>query len=126
MGLKRRCKKHGKYHIKTHRNERDPVLQRGNQSICECCYGDDEFIGKRLNEYKGKQIGVPFNISIGGGSQGLLESMTFDGQDSEDLGLLIEQNFAGSFIGQISEFKFNICDLNWVDISSGCVIPCET
>jgi hypothetical protein len=86
----------------------------------------DEFIGRRLNEYKGKQIGVPFNISIGGGSQGLLESMTFDGQDSEDLGLLIEQNFAGSFIGQISEFKFNICDLNWVDIRSGCVIPCET
>jgi len=86
----------------------------------------DEFIGRRLNEYKGKQVGVPFNISIGGGSQGLLESMTFDGQDTEDLGLLIEQNFAGSFIGQISEFKFNICDLNWCDISSGCVVYCET
>ena len=86
----------------------------------------DEFIGRRLNEYKGKQVGVPFNISIGGGSQGLLESMTFDGQDSEDLGLLIEQNFAGSFIGQISEFKFNICDLNWCDISTGCVVSCKT
>ena len=86
----------------------------------------DEFIGRRLNEYKGKQVGVPFNISIGGGSQGLLESMTFDGQDVEDLGLLIEKNFAGSFIGQISEFKFNICDLNWCDISVGCDVKCES
>ena len=84
----------------------------------------DEFIGRRLNEYSNKQVGVPFNISIGGGSQGLLESMTFDGQDIEDLGLLIEKNFAGTFIGQIAEFKFNICDLNWVDISAGCDFRC--
>jgi hypothetical protein len=71
----------------------------------------DEFIGQRLNEYKSKQIGVPFNISIGGGSQGLIESQTFDGLDPNDRGLPIEQNFAGSFIGSISQFRFNICDL---------------
>jgi ribosomal protein S27E len=65
----------------------------------------DEFIAKRLNEHKDKQLGVPFNISLGGGSQGLLESMTFDGQDAEDLGLHIEQNFAGTFIGDVSQFK---------------------
>ncbi len=82
----------------------------------------DEFIARRLQEYKGKQIGVPFNISIGGGSQGLLESMTFDGQDNNDLGLLIEQNFAGTFIGQISQFKFHVEDQNWCAISDGCVI----
>jgi len=82
----------------------------------------DEFIARRLQEYRGKQVGVPFNISVGGGSQGLLESMTFDGQDFEDLGLLIEQNFAGSFIGKISQFKFNICDQNWCDISAGCIV----
>ena len=28
----------------------------------------DEFIGRRLNEYKDKQICVPFNMSLGGGS----------------------------------------------------------
>ena len=84
----------------------------------------DEFVARRLNEYKGKQVGVPFNISVGGGSQGLLETMTFDGQDIQDLGLLIEKNFAGTFIGQISEFKFNVCDLNWVDISVGCDVKC--
>jgi hypothetical protein len=84
----------------------------------------DEFIGRRLNDYYGKQIGVPFNISIGGGSQGLLESMTFDGQDPKDLSLLIEKNFAGSFIGQIAEFKLSICDINWSEISSWCPKIC--
>jgi hypothetical protein len=28
-----------------------------------------------------------------------------------DRNLPIEQNFAGTFIGKISQFKFNICDL---------------
>jgi hypothetical protein len=71
----------------------------------------DEFIGRRLNEYKSKQVGVPFNFSLGGGSQGLVESQTFDGLDPNDRGLPIEENFAGSFIGGISQFRFNICDL---------------
>jgi hypothetical protein len=78
----------------------------------------DEFVARRLNEYKDKQLGVPFNYSLGGGSQGLLESMTFDGQDPEDLGLIIEQNFAGTFYGDISQFRFYICDLNWCDITN--------
>jgi len=78
----------------------------------------DEFIGRRLEEYKDKQLGVPFNISLGGGSQGLLESMTFDGQDPDDLGLVIEENFAGTFIGDISQFRFYICDLNWNEINN--------
>jgi len=78
----------------------------------------DEIIFRRLNEYKDKQLGVPFNYSLGGGSQGLLETMTFDGQDSEDLGLNIEKYFAGTFIGSISQFKFYNCDLNWCDIKN--------
>ena len=53
-----------------------------------------ELVFKRLNDFKEKQLGVPFNFSLGGGSQGLLETMTFDGQDEDDLGLLIENNFA--------------------------------
>ena len=78
----------------------------------------DEFIGKRLNEYKDKQIGVPFNMSLGGGSQGLVESQTFDGLDPNDRNLLIETHFAGTFIGGISQFKFNICDLSYEDIQN--------
>lgn len=76
----------------------------------------DEFIAKRLNEYKDKQIGVPFNFSLGGGSQGLIESQTFDGYDINDKDLLIENYFAGSFIGGIQNFKFNICDLKYSNI----------
>jgi hypothetical protein len=41
--------------------------------------GFPEFIPYELNEVPEKQLGVPFNISIGGGTQGLLESYTFSG-----------------------------------------------
>lgn len=85
----------------------------------------DEMVARRLQEHWKKQVGVPFNISLGGGSQGLLESMTFDGQDPEDLGLCIQENFAGTFIGGISEFKFNICDTNWCELKSHCEEECE-
>jgi hypothetical protein len=78
--------------------------------------GFDEFIAKRLEEYKDKQVGVPFNFSVGGGSQGLMESQTFDGLDQEDRNLPIQTNFAGSFIGSIAQFKFNICDLKYCNI----------
>jgi hypothetical protein len=76
----------------------------------------DEFLPKRLFELQEKQIGVPYNISIGGGTQGLLESLTFDGQDPDDLGLVIEQNFAGSFIGDMSSFKLYDKNLSWCEI----------
>ncbi len=41
--------------------------------------GFPEFIPYELNEIPEKQLGVPFNISLGGGTQGLLESYTFSG-----------------------------------------------
>jgi hypothetical protein len=81
-------------------------------------YNFPEFIGKRLDEYKAKQVGVPFNFSLGGGSQGLIESQTFGGLDLSDRGLPIETNFAGSFIGGISQFKFNICDMSLCQIQN--------
>ena len=77
-----------------------------------------EFIAKKLEEHWEKQVGVPFNISLGGGSQGLVETQTFDGRDEKDLGLYIEENFAGSFYGGISTFKFNACDLYFTDIQN--------
>lgn len=78
----------------------------------------DELVARRLNDNMLKQVGVPFNMSLGGGSQGLLESMSFDGLDMDDRGLPIETNFAGTFIGGISQFKFNICDLAFCDIQN--------
>jgi len=76
----------------------------------------DELVARRLNENYLKQVGVPFNFSLGGGSQGLIESQTFDGIDQLDRNLPIETNFAGTFIGGISQFKFNVCDLDFCDI----------
>ena len=72
----------------------------------------DEFIAKRLIDDMTKQEGVPFNISIGGGTQGLIETLTFDGPDPDDMNLVLERNFAGTFIGGISKFRLydaNLC-----------------
>lgn len=76
----------------------------------------NEIINKGLDEYRDKQLGVPFNISIGGGTQGLLESVTFDGPDPSDEDLLIETNFAGCFIGDMQHFKMYAEPLSWCEI----------
>ena len=78
----------------------------------------DEFITRRLDEHMEKQIGLPFNISLGGGSQGLIESQTFDGRDPADYGLPIQENFAGTFMGGISTFKLNVCDMYFDQIQN--------
>ena len=85
----------------------------------------DEFVARRLDDHWKKQVGVPFNISLGGGTQGLVESMTFDGQDPSDKDLCIENAFAGTFIGSISQFRFNICGLNWCELKANCTEECE-
>lgn len=61
---------------------------------------------RALNEYKDKQEGVPFNISIGGGTQGLCDSIWLDYFNTFKHVLPIEENFAGTFIGDIKTFKF--------------------
>lgn len=78
-----------------------------------------EIINKPLYEHIGKQVGVPFNISIGGGTQGLLESMTFDGPDPLDSNLPLEQHFAGTFIGDMKGFQMYDEPLTWCEIKNG-------
>ena len=81
----------------------------------------EEIIPRRLNTEKEKQVAVPFNISWGGGTQGLIDNQTFSAdtsgntitcapyvQDPGDLGLLIEKNFAGTYIGGISQLRYYI------------------
>lgn len=81
----------------------------------------EEIIPRQLNTEKQKQVGVPFNMSWGGGTQGLIENQTFSAdtsgntitcppytQDPADLGLLIEKNFAGTYIGGISQLRYYI------------------
>ena len=89
----------------------------------------EEVIPRALSTDKERQVGVPFNVSWGGGTQGLRENLTFSSttlpfgpyiQDPEcfptnDLtgttfnglktNILIEQNFAGTFEGAISQFR---------------------
>lgn len=90
----------------------------------------EEIIPRALNTDKEKQVGVPFNISWGGGTQGLRENLTFTDmlgtgytQDPEcfpindlsgttlsglNTNILIEQNFAGTFDGGISQFRMYV------------------
>jgi len=96
----------------------------------------EELIPRALNTDKEKQVGVPFNVSWGGGTQGLRENLTFSSmtqpygpyiQDPEcfpvnDLSgttfngmktnILIEQNFAGTFEGAISQFRMYVTPLS--------------
>jgi len=88
----------------------------------------EEIIPRGLFGHKETQVGVPFNISWGGGTQGLHENLIFSAlpettnyyiQDPEAFpsnilsgtslsalttNILIEQNFAGTFDGAISTF----------------------
>jgi hypothetical protein len=92
----------------------------------------EEIIPRELNTQKEKQIGVPFNISIGGGTQGLHENTIF--QNCEDrygpyiqdpqlfpnnilsgtslsgltTDILLEQNFGGTFMGGLSQFRMYV------------------
>jgi hypothetical protein len=103
----------------------------------------EEIIPRLLNVEKEKQIGVGYNISIGGGTQGLHDNLTFSGgcpvdlsglqyqQDPECLttydldntiysGLTtqirLEELFGGSMIGDISAFRMYIEPLNAAQI----------
>jgi len=96
----------------------------------------EEIIPRELNTDKSKQLGVPFNISWGGGTQGLYEHLIYSGcsnpfgpytQDPElfptellqhtslsglTTDILLEQNFGGTFMGGISQFRMYTEPLN--------------
>ena len=99
----------------------------------------EEIIPRLLNTPKEKQIGVGYNISVGGGTQGLHDNLTFSGgcpetvddivyqQDPECLttydldntiysGLTthikLEEIFGGSLIGDVSAFRMYSEPLN--------------
>jgi hypothetical protein len=64
---------------------------------------------KALNELYEKQEGVPYNISLGGGTQGLAETIQRNYMLNPTRVYPIEKNFAGTFIGYISSFKIYNC-----------------
>ena len=75
-----------------------------------------EFNFRELNDFCDKQEGVAFNISLGGGTQGLIESVWLDHMNGSKHIFPIEQNFAGSFVGDIRSFKFYNCQLQYNEI----------
>jgi hypothetical protein len=97
----------------------------------------EEIIPRALDTDKERQIGVPFNISWGGGTLGLHENLTFSAcptgttnyyiQDPEcfpnevlsgtslsglSTNIFLENNFGGTFDGAISQFRFYVDNLD--------------
>lgn len=81
-----------------------------------------EFRFRGLNEIDEKQEAVPYNISIGGGTQGLADGIWVkDLIVSEDYFPLM-RDFGGSFIGDIKSFKFYECFRDYNDIRTSVLI----
>lgn len=60
---------------------------------------------KALDEIYEKQEGVPYNMSLGGGTQGLAETIQRNYMLNPSRVYPLEQYFAGSFIGYMKSFK---------------------
>ena len=65
-----------------------------------------------------KQEGVPYNISLGGGTQGLAETILPNYMLNPTRVFPLEKYFAGSFIGYMKSFKFYDCGLEYGNILS--------
>jgi hypothetical protein len=61
-----------------------------------------------LDDSNKKQEGVPYNISLGGGTQGLLEAIYPDYYNQPQFILPLERDFCGTFLGDIKDMKI-IC-----------------
>ena len=69
-----------------------------------------------LNDLYEKQEGVPFNISLGGGTQGLAETILPNYMLNPTRVYPLEENFAGTFIGYMKSFKFYNCGMEYMNI----------
>ena len=70
---------------------------------------------RALNDEYSKQEGVPYNISLGGGTQGLCD-VIYGLDDVPEDHLFLEKEFGGSFSGLVRLFRFHSCDLNYQQI----------
>lgn len=72
---------------------------------------------RSLDDLYEKQEGVPYNISLGGGTQGLAEVVYLNYMKLPEYTLPLEKEFGGSFIGWIKSFKFYTCPQNFSEIA---------
>lgn len=75
---------------------------------------------RELNDLYDKQEGVPFNISLGGGTQGLCDTVQKNYMLNADREYPLEKNFAGSFIGYMKSFRMYDCKMEQINISNNC------
>lgn len=71
---------------------------------------------KALDDLYNKQESIPFNISLGGGTQGLCDTVYSNFQKLPEYILPLEKEFGGTFIGDFKSFKFYECPLNYYQI----------
>lgn len=76
-----------------------------------------EFDFRPLAEVYDKQESVPYNISLGGGTQGLADTVTLKFMDWTPYELPLERFFGGTFLGDILLFKFWACGMNYRNIN---------
>ena len=69
-----------------------------------------------LNDVKEKQQCVPYNISLGGGTQGLLEAIYPDYYNQPQFIMPLERDFCGTFIGDIKSLKLYYGFLDYLTI----------
>jgi hypothetical protein len=64
----------------------------------------EEVFEKELDVQKELQEAVPYVISVGGGTQGLLEAVYLD--PAKQINGVLEKYFAGTYMGSVSRFNF--------------------
>lgn len=77
-----------------------------------------KFNFRKLDDLYEKQEMVPFNISLGGGSQGLMETVLPNYNETSTKVYPIEENFGGTFVGYLYSFRFYLCNLNFFEINN--------
>ena len=71
---------------------------------------------RALNDVYDKQEGVPYNVSLGGGTQGLCDVVYENYKDVPEYVLFLEKEFCGSFMGYLKSFKFYSCNQDFTKI----------
>lgn len=74
---------------------------------------------RSLNEEQEKQEGVPYNLSLGGGTQGLADTIIIYNYMLGPYRVYpLEKHFGGSFIGWLKTFKFFNCSQEFLTIQN--------
>ena len=76
---------------------------------------------KKLNDMYSKQEGVPFNISLGGGTQGLSDVIYLNYRKLPEYELPIEKEFAGTFIGFVKALRIYNCGISFSEITQNVI-----